>query len=246
MKSPFWTIAAGLAWTAVLAAFPVRAQVANPAVLIVPAERGSSLANNEDDAPLGNFPQHFQQIYSSALLSGIHPGDQITALGFRVTVDQTAVPVQVIPDYSIWLGQSAVAPSLMSLTFSQNRGAGFTQVRSGPLEVTSDLFPGGSGVNLIGMIEFGTPFTYAGGDLLIEVSYAPFPAGGRNVEAETGFDPNLAMTAFGHGANSTSAFASYNEALIMGLRVVPATPEPNMILPFLGGTALIFRRRREP
>ncbi len=212
-------------------------------VVVVPPERTSSLANNEDDAPLGNVDQHFQQIYSSSLLTGINVGDQITGLGFRVTAGQTDVPTQVVPNYRIWLGQSAVAPSAMSLTFADNRGAGFTQVRSGALNITPGLFVGGPGVNPIGMIDFSTPFTYTGGNLLIEISYDTFPAGGRNAESESPYNQSLAAAAFGNGANSTTAFAVYDEALVIGLRVVPA-PEPSMALPLLGGLAYLIYRRK--
>jgi hypothetical protein len=239
-----WVIAALVPGCLCLGTLPCLAQVGSPTVIVVPAERTSSLANNEDDAPLGTLEQHFQQIYSSSLLTGLQVGDQITGVGFRVTVDATGVPAQVIPSYSIWMGEAAVSPSLMSLSFAENRGNGFMQVRSGALNITSGLFPGGSGVNALGFIDFTTPFVYQGGNLLIEIAYDEFPAGGRNAEAESDYDAHLAMTAFGHGKNATTAYALYNEALVMGFRIIPI-PEPGMAMPCLTGLAfLVYRRKR--
>jgi hypothetical protein len=189
-------------------------------------EYTSTSANNFDDGPLGATNQHIQQVYSSSLLSGLNVGDQITAIGFRIVSNGVSVASQTVPDYSIWMGTAALSPSNMSSTFASNRGVDFTMVRSGALNITPGQFPGGPGNNPFGYISFNTPYTYTGGNLLIELSYANFPLGGASVEDSFPYDANLAETAFGTGPGSTTADVGlYNEALVMSFMVTPI-PEP--------------------
>ena len=149
---------------------------------VVPGQYAFAEAGSSDNAPLGASEQHFQQVFSSSLLTNLSVGDWIDAIAFRVDGDETALPAQTIPIYDISLSESPNVPGNLSATFADNRGADFLTVRSGPLTVNAGDFPGGSSPNNFGWISFSIPYQYQGGDLLIEVDYQGFSAG-RDADA---------------------------------------------------------------
>jgi hypothetical protein len=209
---------------------------------IVPGPYASVEGGSSDNAPLGAAEQHFQQVFSSALLTSLTAGDWINGIGFRVQGDETALPAQTIPIYNISLSQSPHAPGSLDAIFANNRGADFQTVRSGALTVLAGDFPGGSSPNAFGWIPFSTPYQYQGGDLLIEVAFQGFSAG-CNADAVYPYTANLAQTAFGNSYNSTTADAGlYAEALVMALSVQPV-PEPSALLLFGAGSWLLVLRR---
>jgi hypothetical protein len=209
-------------------------------LLVVPGQYSNTTVNSSDNAPLGAVNQHIQQDYAGSLLatSGLMPGDEITAIGFRIESGQAGLPAQTVSDYSIWMGLAANSPGNMSTTFADN-GSDMTQVRSGPLTISDGQFAGGSSVNPFGMIELSLPYTYTGGDLLIEITYSGFASGG-NVDAEYPCDAGLAQSAFGTGSGSTTADQGlFSEAIVMGLNVVQV-PEPSAVAMFAGGALSLF------
>ena len=215
-------------------------------IIIVPAQFSQAEAGSSDNAPLGASEQHFQQAFSSTLLTGLSAGDWIDGIAFRVEGDETALPAQTIPIYDISLSQSPNAPGSLSATFADNRGADFLTVRSGALTITAGDFPGGSSPNLFGWIPFSIPYQYQGGDLLIEVNYQGFSAG-RDADAAYSFSVNLAQTAFGNGFDSTTADAGiYAEALVMGFSIMTnPIPEPSAFF-MLGAGFLLLAFRPSP
>jgi len=206
---------------------------------MVPGQYALAEAGSSDNAPLGAAEQHFQQVFSSALLTNLSSGDWIDAIAFRVEGNETALPAQTIPTYNIGLSQSLKAPGSLDPIFANNRGADFLTVRSGALTVSAGDFPGGSSPNGFGWITFSTPYEYKGGDLLIEIDYQGFTAG-RDADAAYTFNANLAQTAFGTGYNSTTADAGlYAEALVIGFSVITEPiPEPGASLLF--GMGFLF------
>jgi hypothetical protein len=221
------------------------ATVVGAQTVIVPGQFALVEAGSSDNAPLGASEQHFQQVFSSALLTSLTPGDWINSMAFRVQGNEAALPAQTIPVYNISLSQSPNAPGSLSATFANNRGADFLTVRSGALTVLAGDFPGGSSPNSFGWILFSTPYQYQGGDLLIEVAYQGFLTG-RNADAAYPFTANLAQTAFGTGYNSTTADAGlYAEALVMGFSITPV-PEPSASFMVGAGFLLLaFRMSRK-
>jgi hypothetical protein len=213
--------------------------------VIVPGQFALAEAGSSDNAPLGASEQHFQQVFSSALLNSLTAGDWINSIAFRVEGNETALPAQTIPIYNISLSQSLNAPGTLSATFANNRGADYLTVRSGPLTVNAGDFPGGGSPNNFGWIPFSTPYQYQGGDLLIEVAYQGFSTG-RDADAAYPFTANLAQTAFGTGYNSTTADAGlYAEALVLGFSITPV-PEPSAsVIISAGFLLLVFRMSRK-
>lgn len=238
-------ILCGLHFVVWLSAFgPLMAQ--GQIQLVVPNQFTSTVANIGDVAPLGMENQHLQQEYAGSLLSaaGLSPGDQIMAIGFRLADGEPSLAAQTVTDYSIWMGLAAVSPVNMSTNFVDNRSS-MTLVRSGALNIADGQFSGGVGLNPFGMIQLSVPYTYSGGDLLIEISYSNF-ANGVSVDSAYPFDSSLAGTAFGSGPDATTADqGTYNEAIVMALNVNPV-PEPStlaVVASGLLGLCFITRRR---
>jgi hypothetical protein len=217
--------------------------------IIVPEEFTLAEANTSDNAPLGaiSTQQRYQQVFSASLLSSLNIGELITGIGFRVEANESALPAQTISEFDVSLGQSANAPGNLSATFAANHGADFTTVRSGPLTINANDFPGGTSLNNLGWISFSTPYQYAGGDLLVEVSYEGFSSG-RNADAAYPYDSSLAETSFCSDYNSTTADEGlYNEAIVTGFTTtsnIEPVPEPSAAIMF-GAGALLFVLRRK-
>ena len=217
--------------------------------IIVPGQFALAEAGSSDNAPLGASEQHFQQVFSSALLTNLSVGNWIDGIAFRVEGNETTLPAQTIPIYNISLSQSPNVPGSLSATFANNRGADFLTVRSGALTLNAGDFPGGSSPNTFGWISFSTSYQYQGGDLLIEVAYQGFLAG-RDADTVYPFTANLAQTAFGNGYNSTTADAGlYAEALVMGFSITSVfvpIPEPSAFFMIgVGFFLLVFRPSRK-
>ncbi|HEX4343552.1 MAG TPA: hypothetical protein VH255_09185 [Verrucomicrobiae bacterium] len=230
-----------MAVTALVGSFLMVTTVLADHIVVVPGGFSSTEANSSDNAPLGATEQHFQQVFSSTLLTNLSIGDLIDGIAFRVEGNESALPAQIVTTYDIGLGQSLVAPGGMSSTFAANRGADFTMVRSGPLTIADGTFTGGQTPNDFGWISFATPYEYLGGNLLVEIAYEGFSEG-RDADAAYPYDASLAQTAFGTGYNATTADAGlYPEALVMGFSVETVTPvpEPSASLVFAGGLLML-------
>jgi hypothetical protein len=240
----FCKVKTNIAYQVVIGICLAAATVFADQTIIVPGQFALAEAGSSDNAPLGATEQHFQQVFSSALLININVGNWIDGIAFRVEGNETALPAQSIPVYNISLSESPNAPGSLNATFANNRGADYLTVRSGPLTVNAGDFPGGSSPNNFGWISFSTPYQYQGGDLLVEVAYQGFSAG-RDADAVYPFTANLAQTAFGTGYSSTTADAGlYAEALVMGFSIslVEPIPEPPaFFIISVGFLLLVFR-----
>lgn len=200
-------------------------------------------ASSFDSSPLGSDPEvRFQQVFGSSLLGAINVGDQITGLTFRVEGGSPAVLAQTVANYEIRLSTSANAPSSLSTTFAEYRGADDVIARSGPLVFGSGDFPTGGNPNFFGVtIPFTTPFTYAGGPLLVEVAHDGSPLGGTFADAD--FPTMLdAQTVFAEAFSATVAtFGPFPEAIVFQFQVTPI-PEPSTLLLTVGPVGLLGRR----
>ncbi len=135
--------------------------------------------------PLANTPRTYQLlIHSSQLTSFV--GKDIKGLTWRLPSNATAnYPVSDITfaSYRIYLSGS-VDPVNRSLAFFANNVVGpQTQVRSGPLTVTAGSYPSGGSPNSFGPeISFDIPYSYTGGNLLVEIRQTGFTGTSRSVD----------------------------------------------------------------
>ncbi|MEX2217268.1 MAG: hypothetical protein WD749_00785 [Phycisphaerales bacterium] len=126
-------------------------------------------------------PRTIQFSVAASELAGIPAGSSITGLTWR---QDNAAGNTTWPDadalftqYDIELSsQGAASPGGMLPTLASNVGPDATVVRSGPLTIPAQGFPGGAGagqVNPFGHeIAFSTPFVYSGGPLVVTIRHS--------------------------------------------------------------------------
>jgi hypothetical protein len=158
----------------------------------------------------------------------------------------------VYGEYDIQLSRPANPFPTLNSTFAANIGPDVVLVRSGPLTVPTGAFTGGAGPNPFFDIEFTTPYTYNGGDLLVTLGHTTATSG-------TGFaiDANLvadgqANTDLTNSFTDTLGQTNLNNYPITEFSFSPATaavPEPaSLTLLGLGAVGMMgyaWRRQRQ-
>jgi hypothetical protein len=192
----------------------------------------------------------FQLTIASAQLSGL-VGQQIFGLQWRLNGAAAAAWPPVNTTYAFWdvfMGPG-VAPSAMSNTFASNFTAAPTQVRSGPAGFTAGGHTFGSSPNAFGeMLSFTSPYLYTGGDLTLEMRFAPQVG----TTTQSAFDAVLASGGPGNGwgvdysarwtGNATGTVGNNGNFLVTNF-VVPA-PSSMALLGLSLGVAMRRNRRR--
>ncbi len=147
-------------------------------------------------------PRAYQIVFAASELTGV-VGQQLTAITWRSFSTQATFPTAalVYADYEIRAATSLTSPATMSTTFASNLGPDVVLVQDGPLTIPVSNFPGvGTGTAPFafgGFIQFQTPFTYAGGDLVIDVRHPGATSG------TTGFLDGLVTTSTAQGYGTT-------------------------------------------
>lgn len=197
-----------------------------------------------------NNPRTYQaQIAASELTAMV--GMQITGIQWRLqTSAANATPWPASDatwaNYDITLAEAANSIGTMSTTFASNM-LNPVVVRSGPLTMTANSFPGGAvtpGVNDFGfLISFSTPYTYNGGDLVFLVSH-----GGSDLTNNRFLD-SISSSGPGYGtlvrAFSQSVYNTYTTGATASFTMSQFTyvPTPGS-LALLGLAGLVAARRR--
>jgi hypothetical protein len=190
-----------------------------------------------------------QLLIAGSQLGGVNVGDQISGLTFRLWTGATqAFPATnaTWSDYTINVGQG-VAFGSQTTTFASNFVGAPSTVRSGPLTINAGSFTSGGTPNAFGVnIMFNTPYTYTGGNLLIEVRHT----GSNIVNTASDFLEAALTTDPGYNTQFWSATATGNTATTGALNnftvarlVVVPTPAAASVLG-LAGLAALRRRRR--
>ena len=165
---------------------------------------------------LGIFSNSAQVVYNESLLTGLNIGDQITGVSFRLNgaglINLRQAPVWSVDDYIISIGSSLNSAGDLAANFADNRGADFILgAHSGPVTFdgtefdtsstaestgrNSPAFQNGTNTNLVPNafgfeFVFDTPYTYNGGDLLLEYTHSFIDSDDDNVPFNTDGTPN--------------------------------------------------------
>jgi len=157
-----------------------------------------------------------QLLISTSQLGSISVGSQITGFSFRLyNGNLTGFPASTATwaDYTVNMGVG-VALGSQSTTFASNFVGAPTLVRSGALVVNAGAYTAGATgttPNPFGpSITFNTPYTYTGGNLLIEIRHT----GSNILNGTTDFLDALPTTVTGYGTDFWSATATGNTATV--------------------------------
>lgn len=177
-----------------------------------------------------------QLLINSSQLGAMQIGDKITGIAFRLyTGNTTGFPALTATwtNYTINVGVG-VAFGSQTTTFASNFVGTPTQVRTGPLTVNAGSYLGSGTPRPFGtMVSFTNPYTYTGGNLLIEIRHT----GSNIVNGTTDFLEAVPIADAQYGPNLWSATATGETATvgaqatftISQLTFISAVPEPTTI-----------------
>jgi hypothetical protein len=174
-------------------------------------------------------------------------GDSITAIGFRLPSGASSVSGPIdIGTWDLQLSSSLNPIGSLSTTFANNIASNAVTVVSGGLILGS--VTGGTGPNPFFAIDFTTPFTYTGGDLLMTLTVANATDFLLPVDANFFVGGGLGDTVGSiNGGSSEAEFYNYP---ITGFEYGPASstgvPEPSsFVLLGIGLMTLGLWRKRQ-
>lgn len=203
------------------------------------------------------FSVTYQQVYASSLLTSLVPGTQLTGMRFRAdggwhTLSSASYNFAT---FDVRIGTSTRTPGSLSATVADNLGADTIQARSGSLFWAAGSFPSDTSPSSFGpLIDFTTPYTYLGGDLLLTVSHS---AGGGDTllwDAAQGSGSAIPSRAEyrqteGVVGSTTTTTGTNSYALVVQFETIVPTassPEPGTLaLLGLGGLLLPYGLRRK-
>lgn len=189
--------------------------------------------------------QVVQNLFPSSELAGLNPGD--TILGLTIRADGFPFPGSLDSPYTFPRFDIAIGPGTSSLTtaLTTNFTSQSTMVRTGSLTVGQGFFQ--APLAFGSMIPFDSPYTYGGGNLLIEL---------RTISAQVGFSADLMAAtqtsgqlayAFGDAnATTATAISQYNFAMQLNVVPEPSTWVMAAVGIFWAGRGAWRRRKRPP
>jgi hypothetical protein len=230
---------------------------AQAAAVVAPAGNGGIEGGGSFGGIIYDLQQTAQMLIPVAYLGGLNSGDQLTGLQFRLNAGEAAGPPAafIYSNFDITVSQpSATVSNASNASFADNIGPDAVLVRSGAFTIAANSFPTGGSPNAFGpMIDFTTPYSYTGGDLLITMRMLTTTGTATNLILDAEFIVS-GFTLSGapyNGTNSTSA-ASYIPVMQLqvgrGVSVDDppvGTPEPCTFALALAGFALVALKRRK-
>lgn len=193
-------------------------------------------------------PVTFQWDVAASQLTSL-VGTTITGIGFRLPANApTWSADSYLQEFDLELSGSANPIGSLSSTQASNIGANATTVYDNSLDIPANSLVGGSSPNPFYVINFTTPYAYAGGDLLLtlnsEGGNGP-PVDANNIYAPFGPYP------FTYGDTSATlngySAAEFYSFPITEFQYTTLTPEPGYLVLLGVMMALLFvgiRRRR--
>jgi hypothetical protein len=121
----------------------------------------------------GNADITFQWVFPASDFSTVPLGSPITAIGFRLDLGNTTRPASPIniAQWNLQLSKSTSASLTLNPTFAANVAPDVVTVRSGPLTIPVNAFPGLQNPNPFYDIPFTTSYLYTGGNLLVTLKH---------------------------------------------------------------------------
>jgi PEP-CTERM motif-containing protein len=211
-------------------------------LLVVPNANAGANGNSGTIIPLseGATDILFQWDLAGSQFSSVPVGSSITGIGFRLEAGQATAPAAdvTVGTFDLQLSTSLNPIGGLSATQSNNIGSDAVTVLSGPLTIPADSLVGGAGPNPFFLIDFTTPYTYQGGDLLFSLHVANAAATGSFILDADMVDANGDTVANLSGAAKQTEFFNYPVTEIQ-FSGAASTPEPSSLLMLGSGMILL-------
>lgn len=184
----------------------------------------------------------FQWVLAGSQLTAMI-GDPITGIGFRLGGGTTDIGPTTYSMWDLELSSSLNPVGSLSTNFASNIAPNGVTVLSGPLSLGP--VTGGSGPNPFFLIDFTSPFTYTGGDLLMTLNVANastfniFDVDANHVG--DGVGDTVSQVPFINGGQPLAHFVNYPTTEFQYSGATSAAPEPSTLF-LLGGGLLACSR----
>ncbi|MBL8887938.1 MAG: hypothetical protein JNK16_14875 [Phycisphaerales bacterium] len=215
---------------AALAALSLAGSAWGQSVRVVPPGRELVAGNGNNLIPLGSSPGgRLLTLYAADQLAEIPAGSLITGLRMRQRNGETApwpTALANLPDYEIWLAQSARTPGTISTTYADNL-LNAVLVRDGAFALAANAYPGGAATGSTPegwgpQIVFATPYVYKGGVLALEFRSTSAVVPAQFADCE---NAGAATSAIGSTVSPTAATGIVVGGLIVQLTFVPPSED---------------------
>ncbi|MFT7074394.1 MAG: hypothetical protein ACJA0P_000393 [Planctomycetota bacterium] len=149
--------------------------------VIVPNQAPTTAGSGGYTTLMRSLPRSYQLVVGPEELMSVPAGSTITGITWRRPTWQAhsdwpgVGATCTFTNYDVFLSTSLNQPGSLSTTYTDNLGPDVVLVRSGPLSLSDDFFPGGATtpqVNPFGTtITFSAPYVYQGGNLLLTIQH---------------------------------------------------------------------------
>lgn len=216
------------------------------AVVVVPNDRANTPGTGVFLGPLSTAQRTYQLLIDESQLTTV-VGHQLTGITWRLpsaaTVNYPAADA-TYNSFDIRLS-GGVDPSARSLTFANNVVGTQSLVRSGPLSVPLESFK----VNPTAPHEFGmvigfdSPYSYTGGDLLLELRHTGISGSTSSVDSVTTSTPGYG-TLFSAAWTSSYTGVTGAQGNAVITQFTSVIPEPATLTIFAAMSFVTCMRRR--
>lgn len=229
--------------------------------VIVPNSFASTTGGGQSTVVFQSTARTYLGQVASSQLGGLNVGDLITGMTFRMnTVYAASSAAASWNNFDIKLAQATNSIASMDTIFANNM-VNAVQVRSGALSLAAGAYQGGASApnaNPFGyVINFSTPYTYQGGDLVWQITHGAMTSGSTiSIDAVVasnigaGYGTLFRAYAASNDTATSGSVTNFAVTQFMTSGPVSAAPEPGTLVlsglaAVCGGGGVWWRRRRK-
>ena len=232
-------------------AFPSVLPIAHAAEIVAPNAYADTAGYEYQSSIFGNGSTadvSFQEGFDASQFAGLAKGTTITGIGYRLPSNLGGNADAIdYADFTVRIGTSTVPIASLGLDKAANEGADTIVARTGAFTLPANALTNtGAATNPFLTINFATPYTYNGGDLLLTTSYSV--QGAVPIIGVDAIDPFGVVNTIGGNDPAFLRSHTFNAPVVMFSYAAGAVPEPQswalMVVGFaVTGAALRSRKR---